>query len=143
MHTVSRAEALDYPGPVIRRCGVKFSYDQSPHGIDAVARAAGENPVEIETELGIEEKNGYRGEQRQVQKKPSQNLGGKRKKNEETSFSRSITLQAGDLIFTGTPAGVGSMQPGDFIRGGVDGVGQFTMTVGTAPCLRNPSSCIP
>ena len=92
MHTVSRAEALDYPGPVIRRCGVKFSYDQSPHGIDAVARAAGENPVEIETELGIEEKNGYRGEQRQVQKKPSQNLGGKRKKNEETSFSRSITL---------------------------------------------------
>ncbi len=32
-------------------------------------------------------------------------------------------LRAGDLIFTGTPAGVGALVPGDRVRGGVDGVG--------------------
>ena len=31
-------------------------------------------------------------------------------------------LQAGDLIFTGTPAGVGALQRGDLVEGGVDGV---------------------
>jgi fumarylpyruvate hydrolase len=31
-------------------------------------------------------------------------------------------LKPGDLIFTGTPAGVGAVQRGDKIRGGVDGV---------------------
>ena len=33
------------------------------------------------------------------------------------------TLAAGDLVFTGTPAGVGPLLPGDRVRGGVDGVG--------------------
>ncbi len=32
-------------------------------------------------------------------------------------------LAAGDLIFTGTPAGVGPIVPHDRVRGGVDGVG--------------------
>jgi fumarylpyruvate hydrolase len=32
-------------------------------------------------------------------------------------------LEAGDLVFTGTPAGVGRLEPGDRLRGGVDGVG--------------------
>jgi fumarylpyruvate hydrolase len=32
-------------------------------------------------------------------------------------------LKAGDLVFTGTPAGVGPLAPGDRVRGGVDGVG--------------------
>lgn len=32
-------------------------------------------------------------------------------------------LAPGDLIFTGTPAGVGPLLPGDRVRGGVDGVG--------------------
>ncbi|MDH4260250.1 MAG: fumarylacetoacetate hydrolase family protein, partial [Gammaproteobacteria bacterium] len=31
-------------------------------------------------------------------------------------------LFPGDLIFTGTPAGVGPLLPGDRVRGGVDGV---------------------
>ena len=32
-------------------------------------------------------------------------------------------LFPGDLIFTGTPAGVGPLVPGDRVRGGVDGIG--------------------
>jgi fumarylpyruvate hydrolase len=32
-------------------------------------------------------------------------------------------LKPGDLVFTGTPAGVGALLPGDRVRGGVDGVG--------------------
>ena len=35
-------------------------------------------------------------------------------------------LASGDLIFTGTPAGVGRLNPGDRVRGGVDGVGILT-----------------
>jgi len=35
-------------------------------------------------------------------------------------------LAPGDLIFTGTPAGVGRLNPGDRVRGGVDGVGLLT-----------------
>lgn len=39
-------------------------------------------------------------------------------------------LQPGDLIFTGTPAGVGSIQKGDEMRGGVAGVGEISIKVG-------------
>jgi len=38
-------------------------------------------------------------------------------------------LKAGDLVFTGTPAGVGRLVPGDRVRGGVDGVGILEHTV--------------
>jgi fumarylpyruvate hydrolase len=38
-------------------------------------------------------------------------------------LSTYFELKPGDLIFTGTPAGVGALLPGDRIRGGVDGVG--------------------
>jgi len=31
-------------------------------------------------------------------------------------------LKPGDLIMTGTPAGVGAIKPGDQLEGGVDGV---------------------
>jgi fumarylpyruvate hydrolase len=44
-----------------------------------------------------------------------------------------VALQPGDLIFTGTPAGVGALQPGDRVRGGVQGVGAFEFEVGTKP----------
>lgn len=45
-------------------------------------------------------------------------------------LSRSVTLMPGDLIYTGTPAGVGSLQAGDVVQGGVAGIGEFSMTVG-------------
>ena len=37
-------------------------------------------------------------------------------------LSRLFTLKPGDLVFTGTPAGVGPLVPGDVVEGGVEGV---------------------
>lgn len=39
-----------------------------------------------------------------------------------------ITLQPGDLIFSGTPAGVGPIQPGDRLEGHVEGVGDLVVS---------------
>ena len=43
-------------------------------------------------------------------------------------LSKLITLQPGDLIYSGTPAGVGPVQRGDRLKGHVDGVGELTIT---------------
>ena len=43
-------------------------------------------------------------------------------------LSRLITLRAGDLIYSGTPAGVGPVQRGDKLEGHVDGVGDLTIS---------------
>ncbi|MCF3630324.1 fumarylacetoacetate hydrolase family protein [Thalassospiraceae bacterium LMO-SO8] len=40
-----------------------------------------------------------------------------------------FTLAPGDLIFTGTPAGVGAVQRGDVLKGGVEGVDELTIKV--------------
>jgi fumarylpyruvate hydrolase len=48
-------------------------------------------------------------------------------------LSRFVTLAPGDLNFTGTPAGVGALQPGDRVRGGVDGVTGFEFSMGLTP----------
>jgi fumarylpyruvate hydrolase len=48
-------------------------------------------------------------------------------------ISRFVALAPGDLIFSGTPAGVGALQPGDRVRGAVDGVAQFDFVIGPAP----------
>ena len=42
-------------------------------------------------------------------------------------LSNLITLQPGDLVFTGTPAGVGPVNPGDNLEGHVDGVGDLVI----------------
>ena len=39
------------------------------------------------------------------------------------NLSTLVRLEAGDLIYTGTPAGVGPLLPGDVLEAGVDGVG--------------------
>ncbi len=39
-----------------------------------------------------------------------------------------VTLQPGDLIYTGTPAGVGAVQRGDKLEGHIDGVGDLTVS---------------
>lgn len=43
-------------------------------------------------------------------------------------LSRYVALAAGDLIMTGTPAGVASLAPGDVVTGGVASVGQIKVT---------------
>lgn len=49
------------------------------------------------------------------------------------ALSRLVTLAPGDLIFTGTPAGVARLEPGDVVTGGVDGVAEFSLTFGPKP----------
>lgn len=44
-------------------------------------------------------------------------------------LSRSVTLQPGDLIMTGTPAGVGPLVPGDQVTGGIEGLGDISLTI--------------
>ena len=40
-----------------------------------------------------------------------------------------FTLAPGDLIFSGTPSGVGAVSRGDVLRGHIDGVGDIAVTV--------------
>lgn len=44
-------------------------------------------------------------------------------------LSRYYTLQAGDLIFTGTPAGVAAVTPGNVIEAGIDALGELSVEV--------------
>jgi len=45
-------------------------------------------------------------------------------------LSHSIALEAGDMVMTGTPAGVGAIVPGDTVTGGIDGLGEIEITIG-------------
>jgi 5-carboxymethyl-2-hydroxymuconate isomerase len=45
-------------------------------------------------------------------------------------ISSIMTLESGDLIFTGTPEGVGSVREGDIIQAELESVGSLTVTVG-------------
>jgi fumarylpyruvate hydrolase len=44
-------------------------------------------------------------------------------------LSRFFTLQPGDLIYTGTPAGVGTIVGGDRVEGGIDGLGTIEIKI--------------
>lgn len=44
-------------------------------------------------------------------------------------LSKLYALRAGDLIFTGTPAGVGALKPGDSIEGGIAGLELLRHTI--------------
>lgn len=44
-------------------------------------------------------------------------------------LSRSITLCPGDLLFTGTPAGVGALARGSSVTAGIDGVAELSFTI--------------
>ena len=41
-------------------------------------------------------------------------------------------LAAGDLIFTGTPAGIGTLEPGDHVECRIEGVGSLAFTLDSA-----------
>ena len=48
---------------------------------------------------------------------------------ETISFlSTLVTLRPGDLIMTGTPKGVGRVEPGDHLEGHIDGVGDLSVS---------------
>ncbi len=44
-------------------------------------------------------------------------------------LSTFFTLVPGDLIFTGTPAGVGPIEVGDEVTGGIDGIDEIAITI--------------
>jgi fumarylpyruvate hydrolase len=44
-------------------------------------------------------------------------------------LSEYYELAAGDIIMTGTPAGVGPVQKGDVMHGSIEGLGELTVTV--------------
>jgi fumarylpyruvate hydrolase len=48
-----------------------------------------------------------------------------------SNLSHHYALKAGDLIFTGTPAGVGPVKPGDCLEGAIAGLGTLNITIGT------------
>jgi len=39
-------------------------------------------------------------------------------------------LQPGDLLYTGTPEGVGAVRPGDRLSGHIEGVGGIALEIG-------------
>jgi fumarylpyruvate hydrolase len=45
-------------------------------------------------------------------------------------LSQYYEVLPGDLIFTGTPAGVGPVKPGDRLDGGIDGLGTLSISIG-------------
>lgn len=44
-------------------------------------------------------------------------------------LSHTMRIQPGDLIYTGTPSGVGAINVGDKVTGGVDAVGEHSITI--------------
>jgi fumarylpyruvate hydrolase len=45
------------------------------------------------------------------------------------ALSRLYTLRPGDLIFTGTPEGVGAVVPGDTLEATIAGLSPLTVTI--------------
>ena len=46
-----------------------------------------------------------------------------------SGLSSYVTLQPGDLIFTGTPDGVGALERGDAVRAGIDGLDELEFRI--------------
>jgi len=49
-----------------------------------------------------------------------------------SDLSHFYHLCPGDLLYTGTPAGVGPVQPGDRNEGSIEGIGTITLNIGAA-----------
>ena len=128
---VSRAQALDYV------CGYSIGLDMTLRGpelpsfrksIDTysvlapwlVTRDEVPDPGKLELWLTVN------GEQRQRSSSSRMVYDVPRLIEYATSF---YTLHPGDLIFSGTPEGVGPVKPGDEIRAGIERVGEFAIRV--------------
>ena len=51
--------------------------------------------------------------------------------------SKYVTLEAGDMIFTGTPGSTSAMQPGDVVEVELEGVGVLQNTIGKRQRMPN------
>ena len=128
---VRRAEALDYV------CGYSIGLDMTLRGpelpsfrksIDTysvlapwlVTRDEVPDPGDLELWLSVN------GEQRQRSRTSRMVYDVPRLIEYASSF---YTLHPGDLIFSGTPEGVGPVKPGDQIRAGIERIGEFTIRV--------------
>jgi 2-keto-4-pentenoate hydratase/2-oxohepta-3-ene-1,7-dioic acid hydratase in catechol pathway len=128
---VSRAEALDYV------CGYSIGLDMTLRGpelpsfrksIDTysvlapwlVTRDEVPDPGDLELWLAVN------GEQRQRSRTSRMVYDVPRLIEYASSF---YTLHPGDLIFSGTPEGVGPVKPGDQIRAGIERIGEFAIRV--------------
>ncbi len=128
---VSRAEALDYV------CGYSIGLDMTLRGpelpsfrksIDTysvlapwlVTRDELPDPGDLELWLTVN------GEPRQRSRTSRMVYDVPRLIEYASSF---YTLHPGDLIFSGTPEGVGPVKPGDEIRAGIERIGEFTIRV--------------
>jgi fumarylpyruvate hydrolase len=49
-----------------------------------------------------------------------------------SQLSRQYALAPGDLIYTGTPAGVGPVVSGDEVTGEIEGIGTITISIAEA-----------
>jgi fumarylpyruvate hydrolase len=47
-----------------------------------------------------------------------------------SELSKLFELFPGDLIYTGTPSGVGPVRVGDVLEGSIDGIGSLSITIG-------------
>jgi fumarylpyruvate hydrolase len=50
-----------------------------------------------------------------------------------SGLSTLVELQPGDLIYTGTPDGVGALVPGDVVKAGIDGLDELEFRIVAAP----------
>ena len=57
-------------------------------------------------------------------------------------ISSLMTLEEGDLVFTGTPAGVGKVEVGDKLVGKIEGVGELEAVGGLEPLLIQLTQCL-
>ena len=56
-------------------------------------------------------------------------------------LSQALTLEPGDVIFTGTPSGVSPVHPGDVMEMRIQGIGSLINPVAAEPCeQKNRSS---
>jgi 5-oxopent-3-ene-1,2,5-tricarboxylate decarboxylase / 2-hydroxyhepta-2,4-diene-1,7-dioate isomerase len=58
-------------------------------------------------------------------------------------LSRFMTLEPGDVIFTGTPAGTGILAPGDVVAVSLDGAGTVTSTIVAGSTALAPYGAMP
>ncbi|HEY7874748.1 MAG TPA: fumarylacetoacetate hydrolase family protein, partial [Actinomycetota bacterium] len=49
-----------------------------------------------------------------------------------SKLSEQYELAPGDIIYTGTPEGVGAVVPGDRLEGAIEGLGTLTISIGPA-----------